>query len=264
MKKIIAALCAGLCLTALPVQAEEPRIPDLIKNGTISSKQVQKGNSLEYKFEIQNIGIKCVLFGSAKTLRMVWVSENGQSIEEDIPYHGTGSYQGTISITDGMTPGTWKLSELKFLSETYHGKLPFRAEELVLTEAEGEHVNYQFATFTVQGTTADKKAPTVKVKTIGVTKKVLKKNGKAKFYLKANDTSSLRYVVCTWRDTKTKQDVYGNMKYSKKRARYEYQISGTDFEKGTKLKLKKIEACDKYGNVTKVTKKCPKIIIEKK
>ena len=116
-----------------------------------------------------------------------------------------------------------------------------------------------------QGTKADGKAPVVRKKSIALTKKTVKKKGKAKLYVKASDKSPMRYVACVWKNTATKELLYGDMIYNRKKSRYEYTLSASEFGKKGKLRLICVEACDKYGNKTTLkNKKLPKLILIRK
>ena len=93
----------------------------------------------------------------------------------------------------------------------------------------------------------------------------VKKKGKAKLYVKASDKSPMRYVACVWKNTATKELLYGDMIYNRKKSRYEYTLSASEFGKKGKLRLICVEACDKYGNKTTLkNKKLPKLILIRK
>jgi hypothetical protein len=74
----------------------------------------------------------------------------------------------------------------------------------------------------------------------------------------------MRYVVCGWRNNATKEVKYGRMIYNKKEARYEYTLSGNELGKKGKLRLIRVEACDRYGNKTILKKNLPKFMLSRK
>ena len=269
LKRLAGAVLLGTVLFVLPVQAsgnagqtdEEP-----IVGGMVSAAQVQKGETLKYGFSVINTQINSPHFGYSETVCVIWMSEGGQTIEQNLPYHWRERVNGELEITDGMEEGKWKILSIVFIAPDDPDKL--RARQMGLTVSEndenGQHVkdDFSFSEFTVQGTKADRKAPVVKKKSIGLTGNTVKKKGKTKLYLKARDKSPMRYVICGWRNTVTKDITYREMNYNKKKGRYEYAISASDFGKKGNLRLIRVEACDRYGNKTLMKqKKLPKLTV---
>ena len=271
LKRLAGAVLLGAVLLALPVQAsgnagqtdEEP-----IVGGTISAAQVRKGDTLKYGFSVKNgqLQLKSSLLGDAKTICVTWTSEGGQTIAQNLPYHWMERVNGELEITDGMEEGKWKILSIVLIDPYAPDKLSARQYGLTVSE-NGEYGQYvkddfSFSEFTVQGTKADRKAPVVKKKSMGLTGNAVKKKGKTKFYLKARDKSPMRYVICGWRNTATKDITYREMNYNKKKGRYEYAISASDFGKKGNLRLVRVEVCDRYGNKTIMKqKKLPKFTV---
>jgi hypothetical protein len=237
---------------------------ELLKSGTVSEKQLQTGDCLEYTFTIQNIGIKSAVFYNGKILRVIWASEAGQTIEDDLKYNGCGTYTGKLQICEGMQSGEWKISRLEFLSEQFFGRKPSQVERLILSEkTPWIQVDFSFSKFCVSGTKADKRSPRIRTRSIGITKTKIKQNGKSKLYLKVKDQSEISYVVCTWKNTSTNKKLYGIMKYNRDKKRYEYTLSGSEIGSPGNLRLLQVEASDRYGNKTRLEKnKIPKIKLE--
>ena len=270
LKRLAGAVLLGTVLFVLPVQAsgnagqtdEEP-----IVGGMVSAAQVQKGETLKYGFSVQNkLGMCSSHLSCSETVCVIWMSEGGQTIEQNLPYHWRERVNGELEITDGMEEGKWKILSIVFIDPYASDKLSARQYGLTVSENDenGQNVkdDLSFSEFTVQGTKADRKAPVVKKKSIGLTGNTVKKKGKTKFYLKARDKSPMRYVICGWRNTATKDITYREMNYNKKKERYEYTISAPDFGKKGNLRLVRVEACDRYGNKTLMKqKKLPKLTV---
>ena len=269
LKRLAGAVLLGAVLFALPVQAsgnagqtdEEP-----IVGGMVSAAQVQKGETLKYGFSVINTQINSPHFSDSETVCVIWMSEGGQTIEQNLPYHWRERVNGELEITDGMEEGKWKILSIVFIDPYAPDKLSARQYGLTVSENDenGQNVkdDFSFSEFTVQGTKADRKAPAVKKKSMGLTGNTVKKKGKTKFYLKARDKSPMRYVICGWRNTATKDITYREMNYNKKKERYEYTISAPDFGKKGNLRLVRVEACDRYGNKTLMKqKKLPKLTV---
>ena len=270
LKRLAAAVLLGTVLLALPVQAsgnagqtdEEP-----IVGGTVSAAQVQKGDTLKYGFSVINTQIQSGLFIDAETIRVTWTSEGGQTIAQNMKYRPGERVNGELEITDGMEEGKWKILSIALVSpHLVKSEVSWMQFALTISENDenGQNVkdDFSFSEFTVQGTKADRKAPVVKKKSIGLTGNTVKKKGKTKFYLKARDKSPMRYVICGWRNTATKDITYREMNYNKKKERYEYTISAPDFGKKGNLRLVRVEACDRYGNKTLMKqKKLPKLTV---
>lgn len=197
MKVFLAALLLGCIVSTIPVKASAT-LGEPISNGRISAGQVQKGDTLHYQFTVRNTQVLSPLFSTAKIMRIVWTSEGKQTIVQDIKNRGNGrSYSEELKIEEGMEPGKWKISSILFLDP--QKKIPDISEEkgsLRISEQTKDVVaDLSFSEFMVKGTKADRKAPTVRTKSMGLTKKRLKNNGKVKFFLKASDKSSLRYEL---------------------------------------------------------------------
>ena len=270
LKRLAGAVLLGAVLLALPVQAsgnagqtdEEP-----IVGGTISAAQVRKGDTLKYGFSVKNgqLQLKSSLLGDAKTICVTWTSEGGQTIAQNLPYHWMERVNGELEITDGMEEGKWKILSIVLIMPDASDKLRGRKTGQTVSEnGVGPYGkdDFSFSEFTVQGTKADRKAPVVKKKSMGLTGNTVKKKGKTKLYLKARDKSPMRYVICGWRNTATKDITYREMNYNKKKGRYEYAISASDFGKKGNLRLVRVEVCDRYGNKTIMKqKKLPKFTV---
>lgn len=269
LKRLSGAVLLSTVLLALPVQAsgnagqtdEEP-----IVGGMVSAAQVRKGDTLKYGFSVINTQINSPHFGHSETVCVIWMSEGGQTIAQNLPYHWGERVNGELEVTDGMEEGKWKILSIVLIDPYAPDKLSARQYGLTVSENDenGQNVkdDLSFSEFTVQGTKADRKAPAVKKKSMGLTGNTVKKKGKTKFYLKARDKSPMRYVICGWRNTATKDITYREMNYNKKKGRYEYAISASDFGKKGNLRLIRVEACDRYGNKTIMKqKKLPKFTV---
>lgn len=273
---IIKGVILGVMVLMLPVnasgaleQVQDELLDEPIFDGYISATQLRKGEVLRYSFRVQTKHLKMTLYseleGLDKTMRVIWMSENGQTLVED--FDGDKSlYNGELEISEGMEEGKWRISKIQFLSGKVYGDMIPKEVVSVSQEAGSADIqdDLSFSEFTVQGTKADRKAPSIRKKSMGLTKKVVKKKGKTKFYVKANDKSPMRYVVCGWRNSATKEVKYGEMTYNKKKTRYEYTVFGIDVGKKGKLRLIRVEACDRYGNKTVLKKNFPKIILSRK
>jgi len=171
-----------------------------------------------------------------------------------------------------MQPGKWKIDNILFPDPYSYAKATSLLQEWDGIKVLGQGGTFtsvvddlSFSEFTVQGTKADRKAPVVRKKSIALTKKAVKKKRKAKLYVKASDKSPMRYVACVWKNTATRELLYGDMVYNRKKGRYEYTLSASEIGKKGKLRLICVEACDKYGNKTTLkNKKLPKLIINRK
>jgi len=239
-----------------------------IFDGCISAVQLRKGEILKYSFRVQTKHLKMTLYSAReeidRTMRVIWRSENGQTLVED--FDGDKSvYNGELEISEGMEEGKWRISKIQFLSGKVYGDMIPKEVVSVSQEAGSADIqdDLSFSEFIVQGTKADRKAPSVRKKSMGLTKKVVKKKGKTKFYVKVSDKSPMRYVICGWRNSATKEVKYGKMVYNKKKARYESTLLGIDVGKRGKLRLIRVEACDRYGNKTVLKKNLPKLILSR-
>lgn len=275
VKGMAAAMLLGCAAFVLPVSASgtDTQIDaEPIQGGKISAAQLQKGDTLQYSFDTKNTHIKSPAFGSA-VARVTWRSEGRQTIVQDIERSSTDNiFRGELKIEEGMQPGKWKIDNISFPA-----LYPYVKATSLMQEWEGVKVRGQggahtdvvddlsFSEFTVQGTKADGKAPAVRKRSITLTQKAVKKKEKAKLYVKASDKSPMRYVACVWKNTVTKELLYGDMNYNRKKGRYEYTLSASKIGKKGKLRLICVEACDKYGNKTTLkNKKLPKLIISRK
>ena len=269
LKRLAAAVLLGTVLLALPVQAsgnagqidEEP-----IVGGTVSAAQVRKGDTLKYGFLVKHtLQLDSPYYSHSETVCVIWMSEGGQTIEQNLPYRQGERVSGELEITDGMEEGKWKILSIVLIMPDASDKLRGRKTGQTVSEnGVGPYGkdDFSFSEFTVQGTKADRKAPVVKKKSMGLTGNTVKKKGKTKLYLKARDKSPMRYVICGWRNTATKDITYREMDYNKKKGRYEYAISASDFGKKGNLRLVRVEACDRYGNKTLMKqKKLPKLTV---
>lgn len=257
MKKIRYIVYLALLVTIFcsrPVQASSLSFPPLVVDGKVSASVLKKGDCLNYSFTVRNVDIKSAALSFGQCMRVTWASEGGQTIDEDMPYHGYGTYNGKLLIQDGMQAGKWKIAQISFFLDKddigdyrpgYSGDKYSEDERLV-------SIDFSFSEFTVQGTTVDRKAPTVKKKSMGLTGRSIKKKKKVRFYVKVSDKSPVRYVICAWKNTKTKKTVYYNMKYNKRKQRYECTISDKGLEKRGDYRLALVQACDRYGNRTTV------------
>lgn len=237
IKNIIQGVILCMMVLLLPVNAsgvsEQEQLEMLdepIFDGCISAVQLRQGEILRYSFRVQTKHLKMNLFAlheeHDRTMRVIWSSENGQTLVEDFVDGNKNVYNGELEISDGMEAGKWRISRIEFLSGKVYGDII--PKEVVSVSQEVGSATIQddlsFSEFIVQGTKADRKAPSVRKKSMGLTKKVIKKKGKTKFYVKASDKSPMRYVVCGWRNNATKEVKYGRMIYNKKEARYEYTL----------------------------------------
>ena len=223
-------------------------------------------------FSMKNTHIKSMALGS-EVARVTWGSEGDQKIVQDIERSSEDNiFHGELKIEEGMQPGKWKIDHILFPDSYSHAKVTSLMQEWdgIKVLGQGETLtsvvdDLSFSEFTVQGTKADGKAPVVRKKSIALTGKAVKKKGKAKLYVKASDKSPMRYVACVWKNTATKELLYGDMIYNRKKSRYEYTLSASEFGKKGKLRLICVEACDKYGNKTTLkNKKLPKLILIRK
>ncbi len=234
--------------------------------------QLQKGDTLQYSFLVKNTHIKSMALGS-EVARVTWGSEGDQKIVQDIERSSEDNiFHGELKIEEGMQPGKWKIDHILFPDSYSYAKVTSLMQEWDGIKVLGQGGtltsvvdDLSFSEFTVQGTKADGKAPVVRKKSIALTKKTVKKKGKAKLYVKASDKSPMRYVACVWKNTATKELLYGDMIYNRKKSRYEYTLSASEFGKKGKLRLICVEARDKYGNKTTLkNKKLPKLILIRK
>ena len=275
VKGMTAAMLLGCAALVLPVSASgtDTQIDaEPIQDGKISAAQLQKGDTLQYSFSVKNTQITSPVFGST-VVRITWSSEGGQTIIQDIEkLSKDNTFHGELKIEEGMQPGKWKIDNILFPNPR-----PYVKVTSLMQEWDGIKVlgpggsltsvvdDLSFSEFTVQGTKADGKAPVVRKKSVTLAKKAVKKKEKTKLYVKASDKSPMRYVSCVWRNTATKELLYGDMNYNRKKGRYEYTLSASKIGKKGKLRLICVEACDKYGNKTTLkNRKLPRLIISRK
>lgn len=275
VKGMTAALLLGCVTFALPVSASGTNVQidaEPIQGGKISAAQLQKGDTLQYSFSVKNTQITSPVFRST-VVRITWSSEGGQTIVQDIEKSSKdNTFHGELKIEEGMQPGKWKIDNILFPNPYPSVKTTSLMQEWDGIKVLGQGGtltsvvdDLSFSEFTVQGTKADGKAPVVRKKSIALTGKAVKKKGKAKLYVKASDESPMRYVACVWKNTATKELLYGDMIYNRKKSRYEYTLSASEFGKKGKLRLICVEARDKYGNKTTLkNKKLPKLILIRK
>ncbi|MEY8427166.1 hypothetical protein AALA00_05460 [Lachnospiraceae bacterium 46-15] len=275
VKGMTAALLLGCVTFVLPVSASRTNAQidaEPIQGGKISAAQLQKGDTLQYSFSVKNTQITSPVFGST-VVRITWSSEDGQTIIQDIEKSSKdNTFHGELKIEEGMQPGKWKIDNILFPDPYPYVKVTSLMQEWDGIKVLGQGVwptnvvdDLSFSEFTVQGTKADWKAPVVRKKSIALTKKTVKKKEKAKLYVKASDKSSMRYVACVWKNTATKEVLYRDMIYNRKKGRYEYTLSASEVGKKGKLRLVCVEACDRYGNKTALkNKKLPKLVITRK
>lgn len=275
IKRTAAAMLLGCAALVLPVSASGTNAQidaEPIQGGKISAAQLQKGDTLQYSFSVKNTHIKSMALGS-EVARVTWSSEGGQKIVQDIERSSEDNiFHGELKIEEGMQPGNWKIDHILFPDPYSYAKVTSLMQEWDGIKVLGQGGtltsvvdDLSFSEFTVQGTKADGKAPVVRKKSIALTKKVVKKKGKAKLYVKASDKSPMRYVACVWKNTATSELLYGDMNHNRKKGRYEYTLSASKIGKKGKLRLICVEACDKYGNKTTLkNRKLPRLIISRK
>jgi hypothetical protein len=275
VKGMTAAMLLGCAALVLPVSASgtDTQIDaEPIQDGKISAAQLQKGDTLQYSFSVKNTQITSPVFGST-VVRITWSSEGGQTIIQDIEkLSKDNTFHGELKIEEGMQPGKWKIDNILFPNPRPYVKVTSLMQEWDGIKVLGQGGSLtsvvddlSFSEFTVQGTKADGKAPVVRKKSVTLAKKAVKKKEKTKLYVKASDKSPMRYVSCVWRNTATKELLYGDMNYNRKKGRYEYTLSASKIGKKGKLRLICVEACDKYGNKTTLkNRKLPRLIISRK
>ena len=275
IKRTAAAMLLGCAALVLPVSASGTNAQidaEPIQGGKISAAQLQKGDTLQYSFSVKNTQITSPVFGST-VVRITWSSEGGQTIIQDIEkLSKDNTFHGELKIEEGMQPGKWKIDNILFPNPRPYVKVTSLMQEWDGIKVLGQGGSLtsvvddlSFSEFTVQGTKADGKAPVVRKKSVTLAKKAVKKKEKTKLYVKASDKSPMRYVSCVWRNTATKELLYGDMNYNRKKGRYEYTLSASKIGKKGKLRLICVEACDKYGNKTTLkNKKLPKLILIRK
>ncbi len=275
VKGMTAAMLLGCAALVLPVSASgtDTQIDaEPIQDGKISAAQLQKGDTLQYSFSVKNTQITSPVFGST-VVRITWSSEGGQTIIQDIEkLSKDNTFHGELKIEEGMQPGKWKIDNILFPNPRPYVKVTSLMQEWDGIKVLGQGGSLtsvvddlSFSEFTVQGTKADGKAPVVRKKSVTLAKKAVKKKEKTKLYVKASDKSPMRYVSCVWRNTATKELLYGDMNYNRKKGRYEYTLSASKIGKKGKLRLICVEACDKYGNKTTLKNRIlPRLIISRK
>lgn len=275
IKGMTVMLLLGCVAFVLPVSAtgiDTQADTEPILGGEISVAQLQKGDTLQYSFSVKNTQIKSPVFGST-VVRVTWSSEGNQTIIQDIEKSSKDSiFRGNLKIEEGMQPGKWKIDHILFPNPRPYVKVTSLMQKWRGIKVLGQGVSFtnvvddlSFSEFTVQGTKTDRKAPAVRKRSIVLTKKTVKKKEKAKLSVKASDKSPMRYVACAWKNTATKEMVYRDLKYNKKKGRYECTLSGAEVGEKGKLRLVCVEACDKYGNKTSLkNKKLPKLILSRK
>ena len=277
-----------LCFFLLPIQVSaktetteqaEPISYVTITDGKVNKKNVKSGDTLKYQFTINDLGISehdkdqdfddgicyvTVTWKSSKkqqfTRRYDWKDEKAKSM----------TISDKIKIMDGMQSGKWKISEIVLYSgeaeddaeghihlygtqtDQNASKLKNYSEMYVKSSAD-----LSFADFKVKkkkGSKVDKKAPTIDISSLKISKSKVKVNKKVTFSVKVKDASKVEYVKSSWQSYG--DGTYYNigsivdveMKYNKKKKCYEGKLSIGDYD--SKLELIGISTRDIYGNST--------------
>lgn len=270
------------------VQIETPKNEQFatITKGKINKKKVKKGDTLKFSFTITNKGLEKIksdyhwdagLFSDTKEIGevcLIWQSSKKQSIQKVYSWkYNKKTKQFKISdkmkIPKGMQQGQWKIREIHvsagLLSTSEEGDFErihiyntniARNKKDDHPEELSEYIDLSFADFTVRGTgkKIDKEGPVISMKSLKLSKKMLKKGTDSKFSLKVNDKSGMiRKVSCEWiyyvhgvySANNGEKETY-EMNYNKKKKTYECYVY-MDLEH-RKAKLSYIELEDYYGN----------------
>ena len=277
-----------LCFFMLPIQVSaktetieqaEPISYVTITNGKVNKKVVKSGDTLKYQFTINDEGIsehdEAGYFGfylddnyypaSLCYVCITWEAPKNQIIERSYKWNREKKKSLTISdkikVMDGMQSGKWKLARIQIvdgLGDDEGGGVININDFNDLSDYADCYADLSFAGFNVKkkkGTRVDKKAPTIDLNSLKVSKAYVKTNEKVTFSVKVKDSSKIEYVEAGWRSylgKDGKEAGYLNdykMKYNKKKKCCQCTVSLADDEI-QKLLLEGIYVKDIYGNAT--------------
>ncbi len=287
MRKYLFTICCCFLLMLLPVMTvraedENSQIPSPIKISefTINGESFGIGDTMQYSFDMQDVGIDEYLeswtggfvpyeygeppyYYGANTVYVYWVSTGKQYIvqafnwsDEDIEKKAL-HIEGSIAVKKGMQPGNWSIAAIY---------IEYGNEEVLVMDKTEVYANdvdeYEYTPWTdfgakdfiVIGTKADNKAPKIQLKSLNLSKKYIKNKKTSKFSVKVKDSSEIETVVAVW-DVYSKYNKsktgdyfdYYSMKYNKKKKRYECNVT-LNARHDRKAQLVGIEVRDIYGN----------------
>jgi len=275
-KKHLFIICVCMLIMLFPVmevKAEKlPASPVTVTDVKFNGDTFYAGDTLKYSFVIEDVGIDKFVkeYGydwsfeytkkskGVKTIHVCWASSVGQGVVVSHKWTGTNTknprikIEGELPIKKGMSPGQWKLKYIQLVID----------EDSNLEIVDVDEDDYSFVLkydfigtdFLVKGTKADVQAPTIKLNSLKLSKRRIKKNQKSKFSVKVKDDSDIQEVTCEFglfkwgNDTKQYDKMfYGTMKYNKKKKRYEYNVK-YNTKKYKKAQLIRVVAEDEFGN----------------
>lgn len=257
--------------------------PVEITDYKMNKKSFKKGDKIKYSMTIKDIGINDYLaevgkdkywnlideiggvygeppyYHDSDAVYLYWKSSKKQYVVQSYPRSEADKEKGELKISNkipvkkGMQKGTWRLVAIYFSydEEVFCVKDTREMEE----DDESPVMDFSAMDFKVTGTgKADKKAPTLDLKSLKLSKTSVKKKQKSTFSIKIKDASKIEEVVCIWdiydKANKGKAGDYSEiyrMKYNKKTKQYQCSVK-LDTKYESKAQLVGIEVRDIYGN----------------
>ncbi len=291
LKKYISGLiCLALILMVpvLHIKAQEASVdkrevsPIEISDFKINKHSFKPGNTLKYSFTLKDIGIDEFLdygggdfsiiriqtgiygdpfyYSDGDAVHLFWKSSKKQYVIQSFNWKESDrkkkqlKISGKIPVQKGMQSGKWRLA---VIGVQYDDEIFFvknSTEPVDVDEPWLPTLDLSMADFKVSKTKADKKAPTIDLKSLKLSKRYVGKKDKSTFSVKIKDKSKIEAVMATWsiydKANKSSYEDYYNyykMTYNKKKKCWQCSVKlDTKYER--KAQLKGICVRDIYGN----------------
>ena len=224
-------------------------------------------NSFDYNNEEK---LEFPFLDSDHEVVLYWQSPKRQKIERGYKWsQGDKSItiEDSIPVEDGMQAGEWKLSHIYIINDDGYDNVEMleiydgtEEEQVMYGYYTSYYTDLSFGDFTVVGVnkTADNKAPTIKLNSLKLSKRYVKKNKKTQkvtFNVKVKDASTIEEVKCSWYiynyENYFKRGCYTGdehmMKYDAKTKSYKYTLK-INTKDVRKKELCGIYVKDIYGN----------------
>lgn len=284
MRIIKIMTCCALVIVLLVVQTrfvnaqtqQNVTFPIEIKDIEMDKKSFFKGDTVKYSFTIKDLGVEEYMnetvglneiynneplhYLDTDCVYLYWKSKGNQCVIQSFAWtekskkKGELRISGDIPVKEGMKQGTWYLAEIYF---QYDDELTYVRDNRERIDEDDNEKLMDFSALDFQVTKTgklDKKAPTIDLNSLKLSKAYVKKNQKSRFSIKVKDNSKVDEVVCVWdfydKTNKSNEGDYYHfyrMKYSKKTKRYQCSVK-LDARYESKAKLVAIEVRDIYGN----------------
>lgn len=287
IKKCVICLICMVLLSIFPmIYANAQTMTDVastlpveVTNMKVNKKHFTKGKTVKYSMTIKDLGVEDYIndnggfekiyhneplsYLEADGVYLYWKSSGDQYVVQSYKWtkkskeKGKLKISGKIPVKEGMKQGTWYLAVIYF---QYGDEIVLLKDNRERTDEEDYEPMTDFSAmdFKVKGTgKTDKKAPTLDLNSMKLSKSYVKKNQKSTFAIKVKDSSKVDEVICIWdvydKTNKSDDGDYFNiykMKYNKKTKKYQCSVKlDTKYEK--KAQLVGVEVRDVYGNEKK-------------